>query len=221
MRLSPLLPIALLALVAVPILWSLEAEGAPPWRLAPDRPGPLATVQDDAAACFADLDRLGLAYTAVPDSRDARGCGVVDGVRFGALPNGTRFSPALTTTCALARSLARLEALVLQPAAWELLGAPVVAAEHAGTFNCRQIRGGGRLSQHATANAVDLRSFTLADGRTVAVRSDWQDGTDEGAFLNRVHRDACALFRVVLGPDFDANHRAHFHVDNGVIRFCR
>ena len=221
MRLRISVSLALLAVLTASVLWTSEAESAPPWRLAPDRPGPLATVQDDPGACFADLDRLGLTYNPLPDTRDARGCGVIDGVRFNTLPGGTRFTPALTTTCALARSLVRLEALVLQPAARELLGAPVVAADHAGTFNCRQIRGGGRLSQHATANAVDLRSFTLADGRTVTVRSDWRDGSDAGAFLSRVHRDACALFRVVLGPDFDANHRAHFHIDNGMIRFCR
>lgn len=213
--------LTLFTILVLAIGWPPPTQAASPWRLAPDRPGPLATVDDDPQACFADLDRLGLRYARVPDSRDARGCGVVDGVRFSALPDGTRFSPALTTTCALARSLVRLESMVLQPAARALLGAPVVAAEHAGTFNCRSIRGSERLSQHATANAVDLRSFTLSTGQVIALRSDWQDGTAQGAFLTRVHRDACALFRVVLGPDFDANHRNHFHIDNGVIRFCR
>jgi hypothetical protein len=28
-----------------------------------------------------------------------------------------------------------------------------------------------------------------------------------------VHRGSCNLFSTVLGPNYDANHRDHFHLD--------
>ena len=38
-------------------------------------------------------------------------------------------------------------------------------------------------------------------------------GIRERAFLHAVHDGACAQFTTVLSPDYDANHRDHFHLD--------
>ena len=41
-------------------------------------------------------------------------------------------------------------------------------------------------------------------------------------FFTRELRDgACGLFNGVLGPDYNAAHRDHFHLDNGPFRICR
>ena len=43
----------------------------------------------------------------------------------------------------------------------------------------------------------------------------------ERAFLREIRDGACDLFRVVLGPDYNAAHRDHFHLDMGAFRACR
>ena len=95
----------------------------------------------------------------------------------------------------------------------------------------------GKLSQHAFANAFDIAVFTLADGRSVSVAGDWpqpvnagKDGapvaqrasTPQARFLASAHGAACPLFTTVLGPDADADHRDHIHLDLGCHgRDCR
>ena len=116
----------------------------------------------------------------------------------------------------------------MQPAAMAAFGQRVVAVDHFGSFACRDIGGGrgegsDRRSEHATANALDVAAFTLADGSTVSVARDWRRGASEprGRFLREVHDGACALWNVVLGPEYNAGHADHFHLDDGRFRACR
>jgi hypothetical protein len=54
------------------------------------------------------------------------------------------------------------------------------------------------------------------------VLGDWQDGdARERQFLRVVHASACKRFGTVLGPDYNAAHRNHFHVELGGGSFCR
>jgi hypothetical protein len=76
-------------------------------------------------------------------------------------------------------------------------------------------------SQHATANAVDIGAFTLADGRRIAVARHWQGDGPEARFLKAAHGRACRYFRVVLGPEYNAAHRDHFHLDRGPFSRCK
>jgi hypothetical protein len=86
---------------------------------------------------------------------------------------------------------------------------------------------GARLSEHGHANAVDISAFVLADGRRVDVKSGWWGGEGERAFLRAAHGGGCEIFTTVLGPNYDANHRDHFHLDlarrglNGDGRICK
>ena len=50
--------------------------------------------------------------------------------------------------------------------------------EHYGSYSCRRLygRSEGAWSEHASANAVDIAGFRLADGRRVSVLGDWQGG---------------------------------------------
>ena len=43
----------------------------------------------------------------------------------------------------------------------------------------------------------------------------------KAAFLRQVHGGACHGFMAVLGPDYNAAHRNHFHLDRGPYRVCR
>ena len=86
---------------------------------------------------------------------------------------------------------------------------------------CRSIAGGQRRSQHASANALDIAGFRLQDGRRISVLRDWPGEGEAARFLRLVHEGACASFNVTLGPQYNAAHRDHLHVDMGLFRMCR
>ena len=71
---------------------------------------------------------------------------------------------------------------------------------------------GARMSEHGFGNAIDISSFTLADGRRITIKDGWRAGGDESSFLREIRKDACAEFMTVLGPG-DAHHDDHFHLD--------
>ncbi|MDF2798515.1 MAG: extensin family protein [Devosia sp.] len=86
------------------------------------------------------------------------------------------------------------------------------------SYNCRARVGGdsSRISEHGMADALDVIGFTFADGRTVSVENDWSDAAGpEGRFLRFAHDAACSSFSTTLGPEANAEHHDHFHVDMG------
>lgn len=99
----------------------------------------------------------------------------------------------------------------------EILGSQLVRVHHVGTYSCRRMynRSSGRMSEHAFANAWDVTGFELADGRVVSVQKHWSDEGALRTFLRAVRDDACNIFRVVLGPDYNEAHHDHLHVDMG------
>lgn len=105
----------------------------------------------------------------------------------------------------------------------EILGTGLRRMHHAGTYSCRRMysRSTGPMSEHAYANAWDVTGFELADGRVVSVGKHWNAEEPLRGFLRAVRDDACNIFRVVLGPDYNAAHRDHLHVDMGNGLRCR
>jgi hypothetical protein len=99
----------------------------------------------------------------------------------------------------------------------EILGSELVRVHHVGTYSCRRMynRSGGRMSEHAYANAWDVTGFELADGRIVSVQKHWYKQGPLQTFLHAARDDACNIFRVVLGPDYNDAHHDHLHVDMG------
>ena len=74
-------------------------------------------------------------------------------------------------------------------------------------------RSEGAWSEHATANALDVSGFVLADGRRISVLRDWFGGDEKALFLKRVRDGACELFSTTLSPDYNAAHADHLHLD--------
>ncbi|GHA21219.1 extensin family protein [Devosia pacifica] len=75
---------------------------------------------------------------------------------------------------------------------------------------------GSDLSEHGFANALDVTGFQLSDGRTVSLPGDWTPARSaEGRLLRFAHGAACTNFTTVLGPEANALHKDHFHVDLG------
>ena len=177
----------------------------------------LAALGRSFPQCRALLDRAGVRYAALPARRDGAACGYDDAVRFA--PGGARriaFIPrAPAVACPVAAALAMWEWDVVQPAALRHLGSRIVEIEHLGSYNCRRMYGrtGGAWSEHATANAIDVAGFVLADGRRVTVRDAWRGSGEEAAFLRAARDGACRLFATVLSPDYNAAHRDHLHLD--------
>jgi hypothetical protein len=177
----------------------------------------LAALGDDFSRCRALLDRAGVDYTVLPERREGAQCGYADGLRFSAAdPRITPFSPAnLGIACPVAAALALWQWEVVQPAAERHFRMRVSRIEHLGSYNCRRLygRSNGDFSQHATADAVDIAGFRLADGTRISLVKDWQDGGAKAAFLRDVRDGACGVFATVLSPDYNAAHRDHLHLD--------
>ena len=106
--------------------------------------------------------------------------------------------------------------------AMKILNSTVRRVHHVGTYSCRRMynRSSGKMSEHAFANAWDVIGFELEDGRVVSVEKHWNTDEPFGYFLRAVRDDACKIFNIVLGPDYNSAHHDHLHVDMGMGRRC-
>jgi hypothetical protein len=176
----------------------------------------------DPQRCEAALAESRLAYKPMADTSSPAGCELLNVVRV-TQADDTRFSSSFLATCPLALSIADFEYNTVQPAAHDVFGERVTRIEHVGSYACRNVnhQQEGALSQHATANAIDLTGFVLADGKRITL-AQWDDaGSKNADFLRRVHDGACRAFGSTLGPDYNALHKTHFHVDMGPYSICR
>jgi hypothetical protein len=163
------------------------------------------------------LDRAGVRYAKLAPVAVGR-CGYGDAVRLD--PGGSRtiaFDPGRPgMACPVAAALAMWEWNVIQPAALRRFGSRVVAIEHFGTYNCRDIAGSATLSEHAHARAIDIAGFVLENGKRITVARDWQGDDPAALFLRDVRDGACRLFSTTLSPDYNAAHRDHLHLDEAM-----
>lgn len=183
----------------------------------------IAELGSDAALCRRVLAAPAIEARPVADATPKPGCSWSNAVEI-ATAGGARLT-VNPTTCELAAALAFWMTHVVQPKAVEILGARVASVDHLGSFACRNIRGSpadaDRPSEHASANALDVAGFRLADGRRIRVAADWGRSGPEARFLAAIHKDGCRYFRVAIGPDYNAAHKDHFHLDRGRWRACR
>ncbi|MGY2330446.1 extensin-like domain-containing protein [Pseudomonas sp. SDT2931_S440] len=181
----------------------------------------LGRLQDDPALCDQVLKTSGLRVAHQADSPADADCPLRNTLRVQGADVG--LSSSFLASCPLAVAFALFERHSLQPAAQAVFGQTVTQVDHLGSFACRNIynRANGRLSQHASANAVDIAGFRLADGRTISVLKDWPGDGERARFLRQVRDGACKDFNVVLSPDYNAAHRNHFHLDMGRWWVCR
>lgn len=175
----------------------------------------------DARQCAIELKQAGVRFTPLPDQIHGGGCTSIDTVKL--LDVGTATTNLGPMTCPLARNFAAWAQFAVKPAARQYFGQEVVKIETFGTYSCRNIYGGrsGRLSQHASSNAVDVAGFVLSDGRRIMLKGGWTGERDAQGFLRALHKSACRRFGTVLGPDYNAAHHDHFHFDMSGNGFCR
>ena len=143
-------------------------------------------------------------------------CGAIKPFSVAAAANGwVELRPPALLRCPMVPALDHWVERVVLPVARRHFRSPLVALKIAGSYSCRPMNNvdGALLSEHGHANAIDVSGFVLADGRTVQVKTGWWGALAERTFLRDVHRGSCNLFSTVLGPNYDANHRDHFHLD--------
>lgn len=181
----------------------------------------LGRLQDDPVLCDQVLRTSGLRVSHQADTPADAACPLRNVLRVQGADVG--LSSSFLASCPLAVAFALFERHSLQPAAQAVFGQAVTRVDHLGSFACRNMynRAEGRLSQHASANAVDIAGFRLADGRSISVLKDWPGEGDAARFLRQVREGACNDFNVVLSPDYNAAHRNHFHLDMGRWWVCR
>ena len=141
-------------------------------------------------------------------------CAATDVVKVRALllPGGHRvaFSQPATLRCPMAEGVARWVANDVAPAI-AALGTSLRSIENIDSYDCRPRNGiaGAQLSEHGRANALDLRSFRLANGVVLALN----DAGVAKSLRERLRDSACARFSTVLGNGADAYHDTHVHID--------
>lgn len=203
------------------LLLALAACVGPPKHRPGQRPQPRVPIQPTESPqqlrqCLVDLGRAGATYQQLPDRWFGGGCSATGTVKLVAI--GIPVTNLGAIKCRTAERLTAWTNEAVQNAAMAWLDARVVKMESFGTYSCRPINGvaGARLSEHASANAVDIAAFLLDDGRRITVERGWNDA-DENVrnFLRAVHKAACRRFRIVIGPAGDAAHYNHFHFDMG------
>ncbi len=180
----------------------------------------LSRLSSNDALCKQVLAQTAIRFEPVEDRETGPSCGFRNAVRI------ERTSMSVTApfalTCRAAVSLALWERHVLQPTAEAHFNQRVSRLEHFGSYSCRNVYGRPEAtrSRHATAEALDVAGFVLADGHRVRVVRDWKETSPESRFLHDVRDGACRFFDGVLSPDYNAAHRDHLHLDRGMYRMC-
>jgi hypothetical protein len=126
-------------------------------------------------------------------------------------------SSPITTNCQMASALPRW-AETVDGYAEAMLDSALAEIGTGTSYMCRNRNNAaeGFTSEHGFANAVDVTGFTLVDGTRIAVEGDWLPAAaPEGRLLRLAHDAACGGFMTVLGPEANAEHHDHLHLDQG------
>ena len=191
-------------------------DGSAPAPAEPAAPPPKPRVYQ--TACPAVLNGDAIAEALPPISEAS--CGLQSPLALSAVvANGRQipFNGPVTTDCGMATALpgwiGDVDRFLLATENTR------IAKVNVGTgYMCRNVNNGatGNLSFHAFGDAVDVMGFTLEDGRTIDVKTAWPGTVPDGSQLIRfAHDAACTRFTTVLGPEADAQHQDHLHLDLG------
>lgn len=197
------------------------------------RPVTYPPVQSENAAeyakCLSELRALGATFAEIKRIDDGKGCGIDKPLDVTSILPSVELAPKGLMRCEAALALARWTKEAVQPAAEVAFDKTIKikVLNQASAYVCRLRNNAtsGKISEHAHGNAVDVASFSLSDGTTIAIQPRDEDGTMEGAFQRAVTASACLYFKTVLDPGSDAAHETHLHLDvidrTNDYRYCR
>ena len=202
--------------ILLPLILVFAATGGAAAQVVPlPKPRPeTAPSSQEPSTCQLQFTKDVAVAASLPTLDGPGECAVSDAVRLEAvvLPDGSRVSlmPPATLRCSMAEAIVRWVREDVA-AAVQILGAPLRSIDNYASYHCRGRNNivGALLSEHGRANALDVRSVGLRDGRRIAL-TDPQVARD---FRERMRKDACRRFSTVLGPGSDGYHEDHVHVD--------
>jgi len=168
-------------------------------------------------SCLDALDGLGVPY------RPVTAQGVDDPVEVTGPVGGITYVPLghdrpLVLDCSLVYSLALAGRFLVEEG--------LRTAYFSDALHRRYVKGTTRWSKHSYGLAIDVHRFADGGGRSLSVAGDYELGLGHGRdclghpagergrdlrlLWCRLARSE--LFRLVLDPDFDEDHRDHFHL---------
>ena len=173
-----------------------------------------AVAPPQPSACRLALDETIAIAPSIPDIHGPGGCGGEDLVRLEAivLPDKRQISvkPAAILRCKMAAAVADWIRNDIAPLA-RSQGSMLTDLDNFDSYECRGRNrvSGAQLSEHGRANALDIRAFKLANGRSISLT----DRNVPRDVRESVLRSTCARFPTVLGPGSDGYHEDHVHLD--------
>ncbi|WP_064569070.1 extensin-like domain-containing protein [Kosakonia oryzae] len=172
------------------------------------------------AALLAQANQQRL-VTSVAVANSGGDCPLTDVVRvrdFGVV----KLSSSFLASCPLALSSALFIEQQARPLTERFTGQALVQIDHLGSYACRNIynRADARRSEHASAEALDLSAFRLADGQRVTVLNGWRQPETQ-PWLRAMLSASCGYYGNGLGPEYNAAHANHFHLGMRGFGLCR
>jgi Extensin-like protein C-terminus len=171
-----------------------------------------------ASACQARLSSDRAVFQSIGElagvANGPAGCGARDAVLLQRIilldHTQVAVEPPAKMRCEMAEAIADFVREDLASAA-AALGSPLSAIENHDSYDCRGRNRiiGAKLSEHGHANALDIRSIRLKDGRVVRP----SDAGASLAFRTAMKAGVCKRFTTVLGPGSDGYHEDHIHMD--------
>jgi hypothetical protein len=195
------------------------------------RPRPSVAPTHPQAVLSACRLRMSVKHVIAPpvDSIEGPGaCGGTDLVRLEAvlLPDESRveINPPAVLRCSMAEAIADWVREDLDQLTTANLGAKLRSIRNFAAYHCRPRNNiaGAAISEHGKGNALDIRSVTLTNGRTL----EPTDPKVSREFREGWKKSVCGRFSTVLGPGSDGYHENHIHVDlmqrlNGYRAMCQ
>lgn len=125
-------------------------------------------------------------------------------------------------SCPLALSSALFVSQQARPLTKTFMGSELTRIEHVGSFACRNIyhRPDARRSEYATAEALDISAFRLANGERITVLKGWRSAKTQ-PWLQALLAASCGYYGNGLGPEYNAAHANHFHLGMRGFGLCR
>lgn len=177
----------------------------------------------DPAQCMALLEQANqqqlINSTPVADSQGD--CPLTNAVRvrdFGPV----KLSSSFLASCPLALSSALFVEQQARPLTQRFTGQTLARIDHLGSYACRNIynRAEGRRSEHASADALDISGFRLANNEAVTVLQGWPNAKTQ-PWLRAMLSASCGYYGNGLGPEYNAAHANHFHLGMRGFGLCR
>jgi hypothetical protein len=202
----------------VPELPSLDTKPTVDAPAQPDKPQDQAGA-DQAAACRVDLGKLGVSFMPAQD-KDFAPCSIDNAVQLDTIKADGQTVSLIGKpifNCNFALKFSTWVADVAIPVVQAQEDKALSGLSTGPGFECRNRNGDseGKISEHASGNAVDIDQIVLADKSRIAISQVSNTNDPHYRMLMALRTSGCGYFTTVLGPGSNAAHASHYHFDLG------